>query len=225
MPAPIPISYLNTSSEAIPPFAAVQLSGDNEVTAAKTQSVKVVKPTGAGPYMLDMGQGAAISGAAAYSQCCTPISHTWWAYYLGASAPGPAWTTEIGPVSGAWDLQTGGSGFLYAGHLDVANQRILVMQKPAGGAEIVRFTMSADPEDIDCTAGTAVATLACSGKEVLLCDPNQEWLTGATDFLTNRRGLATPNVAECETCEQPDPYNELPLYTIISMFSPGYQCN
>ena len=194
MAAPIPISYLNNSGEAIPPFAALQLSGDNDVTATKTQSVKVVKPTGLGPYMLDMGQGTGATGQSAYGQCCTPISHTWWAYYLGASAPGPAWTTEIGPVSGAWDLQTGGSGFLYAGHLDVANQRILVMQKPAGGgAQVVRFTVTT----IDCDTGDITGTVTnimCSGSETAIGDTvtlvdSLGYLTGNPDLMIGHSGI------------------------------------
>lgn len=230
MPGPpyIPIPYLNTSNEPVPRFGVVQLAGPvDTATDTNVFAVKVTKPTSTdGVYAIDTGAGALASGngAGSYGQCYIPVSHVTWVKFNG-SAPATPWDSQVGPVANQWYMDSTGTGYWYAGAHASSDGWLLVNQIGGSGDKIVRFTISSDKEDIDCTAGTAIATLSCSGERVLLCDPYQDWLTGAVEFLTNRRGLAVLNVADCEVCEQPDPYEELPLYTIISMFSAGYQCN
>lgn len=126
----IPISYKNTSGEAIPAFACVQLSGDsvqNGTTGAR--SVSVTKPSGTGPYAIDVGTGAGVSTDALYGQCVIPRSHTWWVKYNGSTAPATAWRTEVGPVSGQWYVDETGTGYLYAGAFDSTKGIILVAEK------------------------------------------------------------------------------------------------
>lgn len=125
----IPISYKNTSGEAIPAFACVQLSGDSVQNGTTgSRSVSVNKPDGTGPYAIDTGTGAGTSSDALYSQCVIPQSHTWWVKYNGSVAPATAWVTEVGPVSGQWYMDTTGTGYLYAGAFDSTNGLILVVE-------------------------------------------------------------------------------------------------
>lgn len=168
----VPISYKNTSREAIPSFACVQLSGDsvqNGTTGAR--SVCVGKPDGTGPYAIDVGTGSSSSGDGQYSLCVVPMSHTWWVKYNGSSAPAEAWVTEVGPVSGQWYMDSTGSGYIYAGAFDSTNGIILVMQKSSsgGGYPLVHFSILT----VDCYTSTATAVVdnvPCSCTSVSIGD-------------------------------------------------------
>lgn len=193
----VPISYKNTSREAIPSFACVQLSGDsvqNGTTGAR--SVCVGKPDGTGPYAIDVGTGSSSSGDGQYSLCVVPMSHTWWVKYNGSSAPAEAWVTEVGPVSGQWYMDSTGSGYIYAGAFDSTNGIILVMQKPAGsGKPIVAFEVT----DPDCDHATAKATVLAVtdgatspavGDEIQVCDVLGCFFNTTNTLLNGRKGFA-----------------------------------
>lgn len=128
-----PVSYLNTSGSPVPPHGCIDLLGDCDV-ASGTQviSVKAATPgSGSGIYAIDSGKGTGDGGSTAYGQFFIPSSAPVWAYYLGESAPGTAWVQEVGPYTGGFDLVTAGTGFIYAGVFDAANERILVISKSA----------------------------------------------------------------------------------------------
>lgn len=151
----IPIGYKNDSGETIPPFAILELTGDCEyISATRSYVVKVRKPTGVGPYILDIGSGAASSGEGSYGLGVSCFSHTWWMKYNG-SAPTTAWVTEVGAVAGQWYGDTSGTGFLYAGVFDGTNHWVLVMQRGGDGLSPYKILQ-------DDGAGNAAAIYATS---------------------------------------------------------------
>lgn len=128
-----PVSYLNISGTEVPPYGCVDLLNDCDI--ASTTNVISVKATtpggGSGVYAIDSGKGTGSTGSTAYGQFFIPSSAPVWAYYTGDSAPGTAWVQEVGPHTGGFDLISTGTGFLYAGVFDAANERILVISKSA----------------------------------------------------------------------------------------------
>lgn len=196
---PDKISYLNSSGEAVPPFAVLQFESDVDFNSTtKAQTVKAYKPDGTGPYAIDDGKGADAANEGRYGQCLVPLQHTFWAHYTGASAPGTAWTTEVGPVSGQWYMDATGSGYWYAGSFDPDNQRILVQQKAAsgGGFPLIHFIL---PSVVVCSNGESTATVdnvpcSCSspavGDTITVVDLYGEWSGETDDTLADRGGWA-----------------------------------
>lgn len=197
-PSPvIPISYLNTSGEAIPPFGIMEATGDCDyVSATKKYSIKVRKPTGVGPYFIDTGNGASASGDGAYGQCVVPLTHTWWVKYSGAAAPTTAWVTEVGPKTGQFYVDKNGSGYWYAGVWDSTNGWILVMEKMGGGGKpIVMFQIKTP----DCPNARALATVKAVtdgsgspavGDTIQICDKAGCFFNTTNILLNGRIGFA-----------------------------------
>lgn len=194
---PDKISYLNSSGEAIPPFAVLQFESDVDFNSTtKAQTVKAYKPDGTGPYAIDDGKGADAANEGRYGQCLVPLQHTFWAYYTGAAAPGTAWTTEVGPVTGQWYMDATGAGYWYAGSFDPDNQRILVQQKAAGaGGPIVHFAIATP----DCDNSSALATVLARthgtnspaiGDTIQVCDIAGCFFGASNTLLNGRKGFA-----------------------------------
>lgn len=213
-PSPlIPISSLNTDSVVVPPFGIVEIHDDLDVaTGTGLQSVKVRRPTGStGPFAIDDGGGMAASGGpGAYGQCLIPVSHTAWAYYTGASAPGlPG--VQVGPVAGSFAMSTSGKGYLYMGGFDPVKHLILVVAVASGSGgscNTIRFrvgaviagTMSAICFIDAVDAGFTLADVPDkanielpgfpAGENVIVCDPLCAFFNEPAGGLSDRYGWA-----------------------------------
>ncbi len=131
---PVRIAYKNSTGTTVPPGGIIQLSGDSPLAADGASPVlNAILPDGKGPYAIDAGGGTSTGGGYEYGECLVPLDSVAWAFTMDSAAPGPAWTTEVGPTSGSLALSKTGSGYFYAGLFDAPNQRMLVMQKSGAG--------------------------------------------------------------------------------------------
>lgn len=125
-PSLVKIAYVNNSGAVIPPYGIFQLSGACLVTATGDYVFNaVVSGSGNGPYCIDDGGGAAVSGDASYGSCYRAMEGPVWVSYGCTGAPLP-WQ-KVGPIIGQFYVSTLGDGFWYAGQYDSTNGRILVM--------------------------------------------------------------------------------------------------
>ncbi len=200
MPAPayIPVPYLNTSEEAVPPFGVLMLTQHVD-TASGTNiwSIKVKKPDSTdGVFGIDNGKGAAASGSSgSYGEMYIPVTHVTWVAFNG-DEPATPWESEVGPVADQWYMDSTGSGYWYAGAYAMSDGWLLVNQiVGSGGSKIVGFEITTP----DCVNGTALATVIALGdgmsspeigSEIQVCDTLGCMLLGNNTLLIGRRGWA-----------------------------------
>ena len=211
----INLPYKNVSGLDIPAHAVVNYFGDSAIAPGNNLiCISATFPTaGSSVFGIDNGKGCGASGPTAYGLLIDPISQPCWVYYTRETAPGTAWTTEVGPISGQWQMDVGGFGYLYAGVFDPANQRIQVIRKAASGGgtcNTVRFrvaapianTMSAicfihavdagfTLEDVPDLANLEFPGNPLPGTpNIIVCDPNCSYFNEPQAGLTNRYGWA-----------------------------------
>lgn len=96
---------------------------------------------------------------------------------------------------------------------------------------MIAFTLSEFAEDIDCDAGSAIATVeyvmsgatVSVGDTIVVCDPVGCNLVGSEYLLLGKRGWAAPLVGL--SCTSPDPYqDDLPSFAIITLCPSDFSC-
>lgn len=129
------IPYMNISDEDVPQFAFVELLGTADVAATGVISAKVDKPADVTKqYALDLGKGAGTTGPTKYGQCYDPGIAPTWAYYTAATPPPDG--SQVGPVSGSWEVSVMGTGYFYCGVHEATNERILIKKGVTDGGII-----------------------------------------------------------------------------------------
>lgn len=131
MPGLVAVAYKNVSGFVVPPYGVIQFTGTPETTATGDIVLLATRPgLGDGPYFVDDGGGASVSGATQYGRAFRLVEGTSWVSFSG-SAPS-AWE-EVGPTDGSFQMSSSGSGFYFTGQYEASYSRALVLFKSSPG--------------------------------------------------------------------------------------------
>jgi hypothetical protein len=169
------LTFFNNSLEFVPPYGVIQLESprsDTTSTIDYLERMRFIKPDGSagvnGTFalntrvkVLDQRDGQCTFGidAPVWGRIETDSGNAEWP----VTDPTLNWVgQEWGPVSGRWDINIGGKGFIIQGPPDITNNRILVRQRPFGTAGDLGKDCICCPDCSCCPTDPAVYTDACS---------------------------------------------------------------
>lgn len=156
------VSVKNTGLLDIPAYGIMEVT-DVNILSANIWAMDVQQPSGAGEIFYPNGPVKIRVGG---QQSCQTSFPAWVKYTGGPPSNGDEW----GPVSGSFEIQSSGTGFIVLG-VDTDKSLAYVKELGGGGAEVVRFTVTtADCEADPKSASVSVDAVTCSGASVAVND-------------------------------------------------------